>query len=793
VLHFGGSMLDEPKKLLRWLFFVSGLALLYFQRLYLRSLGGADLLQSLQQLSPALQVQVMLLVLIVVGACTVLCFVTAWGMKRRRRWSRWTGICASLFLLPGFPLFSIAGGLGLFGILLVDLDLEPAGVRLKGEAWDRRRESLLQQFVVAAGWILIVFLFARFTKYAQGIGLAFERLGWNWWLYVSVCSLVNTAVHELGHAAMAWGLHYQIRVISIGPFIFADKGEGFRFRIEWKRILDLGGYMGAVADSEHRLRVKEIAVIAAGPATSFLLGQILLAVFALLPGTPWQASWELVALGTAIAFSSVVVNLVPVGYSDGGMLFHLICNTRAGKQLLDRVLLQKLNAQAAQNHDRADFATEVAERTITLRKMQQGGERNRLAIALCHQSLGHARLACNDWPGAELEFRKCLEFEAECAATPALRANAWSGLHQACTARFHTAESSRVYERAVEVLNQRKKERDLAGLTVTRTMLAQTHRRARNFNDSLAESAAALESAPRARGQLLLRAMLHSVQAKAALGLGWVDSAMRASAQALEIVRSGEIPPADQNLGWDEVADLGAAFAQAGLLAKGLELIEEAIGKIEAAGITPTAALYRAKMATILRIDGKLDDAWAVLPQDTSFALAIRRIVLTERAELHLAAERPAQAIADCEELIELWSSEEGAEPERASSRALLAAACLENGDHARAEAVAREAAAGLCPMQHPNAIGCRITEFLARCHLAEGPDDGCVEGAIAVAQAQSLLTSSEIARIVELQIARMDRHGHSNEAGPLRRVVQHQTRLAAMQIVPAFSAAASS
>ena len=65
-------------------------------------------------------------------------------------------------------------------------------------------------------------------------------------------------------------------------------------------------------------------MVAAGPLASLASALLALAVLLSIPGTAWQQDWFLVALYGFLAFDYAFISLVPAGYTDGNMLFHLI-------------------------------------------------------------------------------------------------------------------------------------------------------------------------------------------------------------------------------------------------------------------------------------------------------------------------------------------------------------------------------------------------------------------------------------------------------------------------------------
>jgi tetratricopeptide (TPR) repeat protein len=638
--------LPDGRVLLRWIFLAFGLFLLFCTNFVVHSVLRADAWAKLLFAdAPRLQTLVIATSYLIIGPCGLLCLATAWGLKRSRRWSRWTGACACTILLAGFPWFTVAGAMGLFVLIARPPRLgpgqqpgEPAKAKQTKDYWISKRKSRAQSIMSGIGGVLAFNAVALAGVYARRLGLPAWNPGWEWWLYLFAFLLLNTAVHELGHAIMAWALYHSVRVISIGPFTFSNVGHGYQFHFDWKRMFDSSGYMGAVPLTGGNLRLKCIATVAGGPAASLLSGLLMLAVFLSLPGTRWQNYWWIAAFNSVLGIYYAVINLVPVGYSDGSMLFHLILWTRAGQQLLSRALITQIHEDADACHGRAHFEKEVELRERALGKAVEGGDQSAFITAACHQALGLAKLAVEDWAGAETEFRKCLEFEAECALETALPANAWLGLHWACVERHHVSEAGRAYVSAVAIIEGRKKNRDRVGLAVARTMMARVHERAGNFELALKEVTEALQILPGGRDRLLLRAELYAAQALNELGLSFIDSGMAAAERAAEILRSGQIPPARQNLAWDELGELAEGLWRAGQSATAVDLLREAVEQLEAGGAAATAAQYRIKLAAVLRQLGRLEEASQWLPKADNLSAISRRSLLAERAQLQLTA-----------------------------------------------------------------------------------------------------------------------------------------------------------
>jgi tetratricopeptide (TPR) repeat protein len=699
---------------------------------------------------------------------SILCLATASGLKRNKPWARWTGAAASSLLLFGFPVLTVAGGVGLYALFA-----KPSRPRTPSrpalgppaKATDSKAQPFVFGITMFAGFQALALL----TLYAQHNGLPAWNPGRTWWVYLFLFLFLQTALHELGHAAIAWSVYHKVRVFSVGPFAFWNDGCRRQFRVEWKRLLDANGYMGAVAISGDHLALKEVAIAAGGPFLSLASGALLLLVFLSLPGTRFQTMWWMIAFNAVLGLCYAAMSLVPFGNSDGAMLYHLVRGTPAGHRLLNQHKISLIREQADTAHSRADFQTEVELRRDALQLAREGAGRNSMAIALSHQALGHALLSMEDWPGSHVEFLKGLEFEAECALNPSLQANSWSGLQKACVERHSAVEAGRASTAAVKVIDELKRNPNRTSLTVTQTMLAQVHLRAGAYESALAEAAEALAILPPHRDCLVLRAMLHAVQAEAHLYLNRVDAGLAAAREAALILNSPEIHASSRNLAFDELGRLGEGLRRAGQPDRAIELMLQAAKQLEAGGASVAAAQYRIRLARTLRTRGRRAEALYMLPDEDTLPSSVRRSLLAERAELHLSAGQHRDAVADCRALLALWQAEANpAVPEIAAAEGHLARACLEAGDPAEAEALARQAAPVLTSWDHPGAASCRITLAL----VTREPSCAVFDDALRTIESHPLLSPTEKTRLLEAERARISRSGPVEGAATWERLV---------------------
>ncbi|HEV2325534.1 MAG TPA: hypothetical protein VGS10_16400, partial [Terracidiphilus sp.] len=548
---------------------------------------------------------------------------------------------------------------------------------------------------------------------------------------------------------------------------------GYHFHFNWRRILDSGGYVGSIPVSDKNVRVKQIAVVAAGPIASFLTGLVALAAFFWLVSIHWQGNWRWVAFNAAIGLYYSVVNLVPVGYCDGTMLLNLVLWTRHGRELLNRVAFERLREDAQTAHDQADFEKQASLHEDALQQARTDSDR--LMMAASYQGLGHALLAQDEWHKAEEAFRVCLQFQAEVAALPALAGNVWSGLHMACVKRHRVTEAEQAYTSAVAVLEARKKDR--ANLPVTRAILAQVYYHGDKFEEALNESKASQKLLPAKGDWNLLRAKLLIRQARCELRLGMVEDGLGTARRASDLLRSGQIRTARGNAAAEELGALADGLWESGWLTEAEEAMRHAIEGLESGGAKTTAARHRIKLAAVLRHTGRPKEAARALPFETGLSTALRRSLLAERARLHLESGRPSDALADSQELLSLWQAEGGdGAAEIAAAKSLLAQACLDAGGYEQARALSHKAREVLAARHHPEAAACLLTEALARWRTGwEMP--ACIAEVRQLVQSDALLTDAEKARFLESEARRALRHGCFGEAEALRGTVPAEPR----------------
>src|SRR5215472_8774022 len=113
-------------------------------------------------------------------------------------------------------------------------------------------------------------------------------------------------LHELGHAAAAVMVRFQVQSFAVGPVMMHREAAGLRFR---RTRIKIGGLVTIVPVGLHDLAKRMLIVVTGGPASSFLLAGLAFAAGRSFGG-PLQSSWM-------IPFSLVsgavgIISLVPM-------------------------------------------------------------------------------------------------------------------------------------------------------------------------------------------------------------------------------------------------------------------------------------------------------------------------------------------------------------------------------------------------------------------------------------------------------------------------------------------------
>ncbi len=172
-------------------------------------------------------------------------------------------------------------------------------------------------------------------------------------------------------------------------------------------------------------------------------------------------------------------------------------------------------------------------------------------IAHCHGQLGCALYSTDEWAAAEIELRKCLDFEAECTTRRGLLTTCWLLLQNSAYERHHVALVGRAYSQALAALESQMQTQDKLGKAVLTLFAAGAHLNACAFEKAAREAQVALTLLPPGRERLTLRAYAGSIGAQAQLAMGDGEQGRASAFGTAELLRSADVPEHRRNLAWD--------------------------------------------------------------------------------------------------------------------------------------------------------------------------------------------------------------------------------------------------
>ncbi len=276
-----------------------------------------------------------------------------WSVKRGKASARGWAIAASLaILLQSIPFSLVAylewahgGGHWVHQLVLsgIALALGVAGLvafARRGAAAQVSTEATHPARIAGDGtsaivdrlaWILGVCGYfagqSLWMRWAQAQHLPVSS-GFQFLWLILAAGLLETAAHECGHIAVGLALGMRLRAFVVGPFQWHIRDGKWKFQFLLNKILSGGGAAGMVPVDPEQSRWREIWMIAAGPLASLCTGLIALVAALLAKGSPYERTWELLALIATFGLVAFAVNLIPFRpkplYSDGALIFQLL-------------------------------------------------------------------------------------------------------------------------------------------------------------------------------------------------------------------------------------------------------------------------------------------------------------------------------------------------------------------------------------------------------------------------------------------------------------------------------------
>jgi hypothetical protein len=128
-------------------------------------------------------------------------------------------------------------------------------------------------------------------------------------------------VHELGHAAAALIVRFQVQSFTVGPVMLHREAAGLRFR---RTRVKIGGLVTIVPVGLHDLGKRMLIVVSGGPTSSFLFAALAFAVGQSF-GEPLQSSW--MNPFSIVSGATGILSLIPMRSfyrSDGAQIWDLL-------------------------------------------------------------------------------------------------------------------------------------------------------------------------------------------------------------------------------------------------------------------------------------------------------------------------------------------------------------------------------------------------------------------------------------------------------------------------------------
>jgi tetratricopeptide (TPR) repeat protein len=635
------------------------------------------------------------------------------------------------------------------------------------EFWDQKRKSPYRWIATAVHMAVVYggFLLLIRSHHFRGIGGVY---------LFSVGLIFVTTIHELGHASVAWALGFKFHAINIGPLTIVRDHYGHRHvHFDWNRLLGHGGYAAATPVSEEHIRSSAMMVVFAGPFASLNAGLLCWLIYLKLPGTEWEAYWRIPGVLAVLFLGDFVGNLIPIGYCDGTMLLHLLLWTKHGQDLYAIHLASKTHDEAAQRLVAQDFAGEVILRQKALDQLLARGVTASLQLGHSYQALAFAQLNHSQKRDAGVNFQKSIEiFRRAKDADPIHEANSWKGLEKIARIRQIAEEAQTAARAALAAFEKvRAKDMDRPSAAGIGFAIAHLHADLRQYEAGLREVDQALALLPDGPKYLVKRAEMISVEMRCEAGIENFGRAKAALDRAAAILRSAEVPEAERTHAASTMGSLAAMASMAGAGDHVPELFQESIDALESKGAASRAVQLRIVLASVLRKEGRLAEAEAVLPPDGGLGPERRKLFLDVRGEIYAETSRAGLAVVDGREAFSLV--EQAAEDDPigiASARAKLAEFLLADGKVEEATDLARRACDELMPRRHIDASGALVTLALIR---NDESSEAFIEEAFRLVKESPLgqagTTARALARL-ERRVARLHVKAGQEEPQPARR-----------------------
>ena len=574
------------------------------------------------------------------------CFSAGWGVSAGRPWGRRVGLIVSGVNIALFPVFTPLGIAGL-RVFMKEKTPEAETAERGTPKTGRRPEMASHVLTMMASLALVGHLWFWIKQIAASQGLpvdANERISLLW---ILACQAGFLLVHETGHLVAAYLVGFRFHQINIGPFSFTQRPSGsWGFRFAWQQLLMSGGYLHAVPQTTQDLKVNWIMVVAAGPTVSLFIGMLGFLALVSLPGGPYAAYWSVAATVTAVCLADCIANMLPLGMTDGAIFVHTVAGTKRGEGIL-------AGLEAAMLNDRADRSEGLMDPTELLRTRKKALEQTEKAEAVrsletATQQIEYARAAlrggkAGEAAGALAEAVKTLQTLPE--VPDRVWFQYWTNAFESASAQGSLAQANDARAQALEYGTKvAKAPMDWESLVPIQVDCARLSMSDGDYFKAIGLVQETRAACPENRALTPYAVELLAVEAECEVRLGRHVSADQLVHAAIDVATGLE--EKHRPTAMELLANAAVRLNVAGDFGFAQELFAVGVAGLETGASAAVASGYRAAWAESLYENGKLAEAESVLRTIPVGGLGFSIDVETLRAQLLMAADRPAEAVS---------------------------------------------------------------------------------------------------------------------------------------------------
>jgi hypothetical protein len=611
-----------------------------------------------------------------------------------------------------------------------------------------------------------LWIYPVLASYGRRIGMPAYWGDAPWLAAVVTAELFFGWFHELGHWMAMQALGFEGGAIVWGSVAGSREGSGaWSWNVKRSNVGRWGtGYQTSAPGRMEGASTAWALISLAGPGASFLSGLCFLLGMLMLPGSQFETDWEWAALASAAFLGNALVNLMPVGGSDGAQVVHSLGGTARGKRILAELELAMYRLQGEQDLMEIDYQQKAELLAGKLAAAPSGGSQRGAGELLAEK--GQALLECGEAEQAlaALEEARTTLSELEPRAVE-LEAWTWIWTREACLRLDRHAQGDSAGSHALEAFERvREATRNWEAVIELAVHAAALHLERNDADKALALCEELIPFVP-ARDRM--RPVAGELTGLAAMQKLAIEGNRPVLRRRCALVQA-ELAERILNCGQEELA---------------VSMMQDAVRRIVAVGPRVAEGKLRLRLALLYLSLGRHNEAELAMQQGEGWHEAMRedeeayaryRLV---QSQVLLAAGRAREAAQAAAEMLRAGagSGEEGTEPNRAPAGekkfrqacglAVLGEALRLAGDGEQAQKMARASCAELVPRNHPAAVAGLST--LALLHWKESLDTGALyfREAIRIAAESNLEPPHARARLLDRLSERLAREQRLPEA----------------------------